>query len=78
MNTLSFSQLEQIYDELAQAIDQVGTERESIFLAKLVILLSNEYGNGARVSELIQQCLRDDDSEAQQQHGSQAPQTRLI
>lgn len=60
MNSLPFTQLEQIYDELAQAIDHAGPERESIFLTKLVLCLAHESGNGERVSTLIQKCLHDE------------------
>ncbi|QIL73753.1 hypothetical protein G7048_27435 (plasmid) [Diaphorobacter sp. HDW4B] len=55
--TLPFAELERIYDELAQAIDQCGVENESLFLSKLVLCLAHEHDNGARVSELIAQCL---------------------
>ena len=56
-NKLPFPELERIYDELAQAIDQCGPENESVFLSKLVLSLAHETGNGTRVSELIAQCL---------------------
>ena len=59
MNTLPFEQLETLYDELATAIDQAGPERESVFLAKLVLCLAQEFGDGARVSALIQDCLNE-------------------
>ena len=55
--TLPFAELERIYDELAQAIDRCGVENESLFLSKLVLCLAHEHENGARVSELIEQCL---------------------
>lgn len=57
MSQLQFSELETLYDELATAIDAVGAERESVFLAKLVICLAQEFGDAQRVSELIQDCL---------------------
>ena len=59
MSHLPFQDLENLYDELAQAIDQVGPEQESVFLAKLVLSLGHELGNGARVSALIQDCLNE-------------------
>ena len=64
MSTLAFSQLEAVYDELAQAIDQVGPEGEAVFLTKLVLSLAHEYGDGARVSALIKQCLREKSPES--------------
>lgn len=63
MGPLKFSELEQIYDELAEAIDASGPGRESVFLAKLALALAHEFGNAARVSELIKDCL--DESAAQ-------------
>ena len=39
MSHLPFQDLENLYDELAQAIDQVGPEQASVFLAKLVLSL---------------------------------------
>jgi hypothetical protein len=59
MNTLPFNDLENLYDELAQAIDQAGPEQESVFLAKLVLSLAQEFGDAARVSALIQDCLHE-------------------
>ncbi|MGB3070594.1 MAG: hypothetical protein WBC18_18710 [Ottowia sp.] len=59
MATLTFDHLEVLYDELATAIDQAGAERESVFLAKLVLSMAHEWGQGERVSALIQECLRE-------------------
>lgn len=59
MTTLTFPQLETLYDELATAIDQVGPERESVYLAKLVLCMMREFGHAPRISELIQECLHE-------------------
>ncbi|MBO9513196.1 MAG: DUF2783 domain-containing protein [Variovorax sp.] len=59
MTTLCFEQLETLYDELATAIDQAGPERESVFLAKLALCMAQEWGDGARVSALIRECLHE-------------------
>jgi hypothetical protein len=59
MSTLRFEELENIYDELATAIDAAGPEQESVFLAKLALSLAHELGNAGRVSELIQDCLHE-------------------
>ena len=59
MTTLTFEQLETLYDELALAIDQAGSERESIFLAKLALCMAQEWGNASRVSALIRECLQE-------------------
>lgn len=56
---LSFEALEQLYDELAGALDEVPDGRESVFLAKLVLSMAHELGDQARVSELIRQCLHE-------------------
>jgi hypothetical protein len=39
---LPFDDLEKIYDIVATAIDEVGEERESLFLAKLVMILADQ------------------------------------
>ncbi len=57
MTRLSFAALEALYDELAAAIDTVPPERESVFLAKLVLAMAHEFGDAARISELIRQCV---------------------
>lgn len=56
---LAFEELEQIYDDLAEAIDACGPERESVFLAKLVLRMAQEMGEGARVRALIAECARE-------------------
>jgi hypothetical protein len=58
---LPFADLERIYDELAEAIDATGPQRESVFLATLVLRLAQELGDGARVSALIGECLAEPD-----------------
>ncbi len=65
MNPLNFSDLENLYDELAQAIDTVGPEQESVFLAKLVLSLAQEFGDAPRISALIQDCLHEPAADAQ-------------
>jgi hypothetical protein len=59
MSALSFPQLEQLYDELATAIDRAGPGNESLFLAKLVLSLAQEFGDAGRVSALIEDCLHE-------------------
>lgn len=71
MSTLPFAELENLYDELAQAIDACGPQRESVFLAKLVLRMAHEMGDGRRISTLIQECLQEPAADA-------APGTRLI
>lgn len=45
--------VELVYDALAQKIDTVGPEKSELFLAKLALLLSHEIGNPTRVIRLI-------------------------
>ena len=59
MTTLTFDQLETLYDELAMAIDEAGPQRESVFLSKLVLCMAHEWGQGDRTSTLIRDCLNE-------------------
>lgn len=65
MSQLKFADLEAFYDELATAIDVVGPENESVFLAKLVLSIAQEFGQAERLSVLLADCLK-------------APETSLI
>lgn len=64
MSALTQAELETLYDELAMALDAVGHERESVFLAKLILSMANEFGHVGRVSALIQDCLNEPAPEA--------------
>lgn len=63
MTALNFSELEVFYDELATAIDQVGPDKESIFLAKLVLVMAQEFGHADRLSALVADCLKEPSDE---------------
>jgi hypothetical protein len=41
-NTLPFDDLEKVYEIIAAAIDEVGAEKEALFLAKLAITLAHQ------------------------------------
>lgn len=56
MSALQLNELEDLYDELAQALDACPENQESVFLAKLVLRLANELGDVQRVSRLIAEC----------------------
>ena len=56
MSTMALQDLEDIYDELADAIDRVGADAESTFLAKLALSLAHHLGDRALVSKLIAEC----------------------
>lgn len=47
------TQVEQVYDGLAQTLDTVGQEKSELFLAKLALLLAREIGDPGRVLGLI-------------------------
>ena len=61
---LSFEQLEVLYDDLAQAIDRVGVERESVFLTKLVLCMAHEFGHADRIGALVAQCAQEPETPA--------------
>lgn len=63
-NPLSFHELEDLYDALAQAIDSCGPEREAVFLAKLALRLAHELGDGARFTTLVAECLAEPEAAA--------------
>lgn len=45
--------VEHVYDALAETLDAVGAEKSELFLAKLALLLSHEVGDRTRVITLI-------------------------
>lgn len=49
---LPVDDLESLWESLATAIDAAG-DRDKVFLAKLVLLMADQIGDRARVSELI-------------------------
>ncbi|MDI3308374.1 MAG: hypothetical protein QJR07_14880 [Acetobacteraceae bacterium] len=51
--------LERLWESLAEAITAAGPERESLFLAKLALLLGREVGDLPRIESLIATALRD-------------------
>jgi hypothetical protein len=59
MSTLTFNELEQVYESVALAIDTAGAEKRDVFLAKLVLLLARDIGNQAHVLSAIEDCLKD-------------------
>lgn len=59
MSQLAVAELEVVYDALAEAINQVGTDKESLFLTKLILLLANQVGEQAQVEQAISTALCD-------------------
>ncbi|MGB8605467.1 hypothetical protein [Bradyrhizobium sp.] len=45
MSAMPFEDLEAAYEMLAMAIDSAGAQRETLFLTRLVLLLSHELGD---------------------------------
>lgn len=55
MLTLKLAELEQLYDDLAAAIDRAPEGRSELMLVKLALLLAQALGDAAQV----QRCLAD-------------------
>ena len=60
--TLSFEELEQVYDLLAATIDQAGPERETLVLGKLAILLAHRIPDIRAIEAAMQIALREADN----------------
>ncbi len=56
---LSIAQLENVYDLLAEAIDQAGPQHSELFLTKLCLLLVNQIGDDAVVQGHVRSALAD-------------------
>ncbi len=57
--TLSVSELETVYDWLAQAVDAAGPGKAELFLAKLALLNAQALGDTARIRQHIDSALQD-------------------
>jgi hypothetical protein len=58
-DTMTFSDLEQVYDAVAQAIDSAGPEHEALLLSKLCLALAHEIGDRQKVMQALELALRD-------------------
>ncbi len=56
---LESSAQDRIYQRCAHAITEAGAERESLFLARLALLLFQEVGDEARCMQALDQALRE-------------------
>ena len=56
---MHFADLEAVYEKLATAIDAAGAEKAPVYLAKLVLLLSDQIGDSQMVLRAIDDCLHD-------------------
>lgn len=59
MPILPIADLEQIYDRLAQAIDQAGEAKAEIFLVKLALLNARALGDAGLMQSHIEAALQD-------------------
>ena len=58
-NGLSIPGLEQVYDQLATAIDAVGPEKTELFLVKLALMNANALADTAMFQSHIDAALKD-------------------
>lgn len=56
--TMTFEDLEPVYERLATAIDEASDNSER-FLAKLALMLAHELGDPERTLAAIEACLQD-------------------
>ena len=57
--TLAVPGLEQVYDQLASAIDEVGPEKSELFLVKLALMNANALADPALFQSHIHAALKD-------------------
>lgn len=58
-NALPIAGLEQVYDRLATALDEVGPEKSELFLVKLVLLNANALGDASLFESHVDAALKD-------------------
>jgi hypothetical protein len=58
-NALTVPDLEQVYDQLATAIDAVGPEKTALFLVKLALMNANALADPALFQAHIEAALKD-------------------
>ena len=59
VSAMPITDLEQVYDHLAAAIDRAPAGRSELLLCKLALLLAHELGDRARFEALVVQAERD-------------------
>ena len=57
--SLGIAGLEQVYDQLATAIDQAGPDKAELFLVKLALLNAQALGDAERFGRHLQAALQD-------------------
>ena len=58
-STLSLTGLETVYDALATAIDQAGSDKTELFLVKLALLNAQALGDAAKFQQHLDIALQD-------------------
>lgn len=58
-NALPIAGLEQVYDRLATALDEVGPGKSELFLVKLALLNANALGDAALFESHVNAALKD-------------------
>lgn len=58
-NALTVPDLEQVYDQLATAVDTVGPDKTELFLVKLALMNANALADPALFQAHIEAALRD-------------------
>lgn len=56
---LTETQRDEFYTHCAQAVNQAGRSRESLFLARLALLLADELGDIQRAKSAVDAALKD-------------------
>ncbi|MFQ3788525.1 DUF2783 domain-containing protein [Halomonas sp. A29] len=56
--TLPFADLEQIYEHLAETLDELPEAQERLFLAQLALALAHRVGDAERVMAAIEEARR--------------------
>ena len=56
---LSIDALEDVYDTMAQAIDQAGPDKAQLLLVKLALLQANAQGDAQVFAQQVQAALQD-------------------
>ncbi len=59
---LQFDDLERAFDVIADAIDQVGEEHETLFLSKLVLALAHRISDFNEIEAAVETARRDLDT----------------
>ena len=59
MSTLTMPGLEQVYDDLAAAIDRTPEGKSELMLVKLALLLAQALGDAERVRQCVTDAMQD-------------------